>query len=87
MKCNTTSAFFRVNRSLTSRALNSELVVLIVIRNYLSSIFLSLEGGGGGGGADDKFVILVVKMVHGRCLCLASVSACFSQPSCRIPFT
>ena len=24
--------------------------------------------GGGGGGADDKFIILVVKMVYGRCL-------------------
>ena len=31
-----------------------------------------LGWGGGGGGGDDKFIILAVKMVHGRCLLSAS---------------
>ena len=50
------------SRMCTARTLNFELAVLIVIQNLI----------GDDGGADDEFVILVVKMVHGRCLRSAS---------------
>ena len=41
-------------------------------------------GGGGGGGADDIFVILVVKMVHNRCLRSSSGIKLHHWP-CLIP--